>query len=68
LRLPRELSKWRPFRASLGFIRKHTCCLSNKVDSDKELDIIKKSNPKIKGGSCEDDRSDTRDGYWIGKL
>jgi hypothetical protein len=68
LRLPRELSKWRPLRASLVFIRKHTCCSSTKVYSDKELDINKKSDPKIEGGSCKDDRSDTRDGYWIGKL
>jgi hypothetical protein len=28
----------------------------------------KKRDPKVKGGSCKDDKSDTRDEWQIGKL
>jgi hypothetical protein len=32
------------------------------------LDINKKRDPKVKGGSCRNDRSDTRDEWWIGNF
>jgi hypothetical protein len=67
-RIPKELSNWRPFIPSHVFTREHTSWWSTKVGKDKELDINTTRDPRIRGGSWQDDKSDTRDGLWIGET